>query len=489
MAAVNLQALVGRMNDVCRRTLEGAAGLTLSRTHYNIEIEHWLIKLLEPTGTDLEPILRQFDIDRTRLISDLTRTLDKLKTGNSRPPGLSPNVVALAREAWVLGSLEYGAPRVRSGHVLAALLADDNLSPMAREASAQLAKIPPDGLKQSLMKLIGDSSESEAEAAAAAADSGGAPSGAPAAAKGTAALDQYTIDLTGRAKAGKIDPVLGRDPEIRQIVDILTRRRQNNPILTGEAGVGKTAVVEGFALRVSKGDVPQALRDVDVRTLDLGLLQAGAGMKGEFENRLKSVIEEVNASPKPIILFIDEAHTLIGAGGQAGQGDAANLLKPALARGELRTIAATTWAEYKKYFERDAALARRFQVVKVEEPTEPVAIEMMRGLVGTLEKHHGIRILDEAVDRRGPAVAPLYLWPATAGQIGQPAGYRLRACEYEPERHPGRHRGSPASRRTDRRGRGHPRARSRDRRDHLEATIAEKNEEKERVDCGELGAD
>ena len=211
------------------------------------------------------------------------------------------------------------------------------------------------------------------------------------------ALGQFTIDLTALARAGKIDPILGRDSEIRQVVDILTRRRQNNPILTGEAGVGKTAVVEGFAVRVAAGEVPEALRDVTVRTLDLGLLQAGAGVRGEFENRLKSVIEEVKASPKPIILFIDEAHTLIGAGGSAGQGDAANLLKPALARGELRTIAATTWAEYKKYFEKDAALTRRFQVVKVEEPAEPVAIEMVRGLLGTLESHHKVRILDEAI--------------------------------------------------------------------------------------------
>ena len=220
---------------------------------------------------------------------------------------------------------------------------------------------------------------------------------APPGATGTTALDQFTLDLTAQARAGKIDPVLGRDQEIRQVIDILTRRRQNNPILTGEAGVGKTAVVEGFALRIATGDVPPALKDVTLRTLDLGLLQAGAGVKGEFENRLKSVIAETRASPKPIILFIDEAHTLIGAGGSAGQGDAANLLKPALARGELRTIAATTWAEYKKYVEKDAALTRRFQTVKVEEPAEAVAVAMIRGLVGTLEAHHRVRILDEAV--------------------------------------------------------------------------------------------
>jgi len=399
VAAVDLKSLVSKLNDVCRRTLEGAAGLTLSRTHYNIEIEHWLLKLLEVPNTDLTVLLRQYDIEQSRLVGDLTRVLDRLKTGNSRPPALSPHVVSLGREAWVLASLQYGAPRVRSGHLLAALVLDDSLAPLAREASPEFAKIPPDALKRDLPAIVAKSGEAETEAAAgAAAEAGAAPGTAPAAGRpGTAALDQFTIELTERARKGQIDPVLGRDPETRQIVDILTRRRQNNPILTGEAGVGKTAVVEGFALRVAAGDVPPALRNVAVRTLDLGLLQAGAGMKGEFENRLKSVIEEVKASPKPIILFIDEAHTLIGAGGQAGQGDAANLLKPALARGELRTIAATTWAEYKKYFERDAALARRFQVIKVEEPGEPAAIEMMRGLVDTLESHHKVRILDEAV--------------------------------------------------------------------------------------------
>ncbi|MCA8909295.1 MAG: type VI secretion system ATPase TssH [Rhodospirillaceae bacterium] len=400
MATVDLRALVGRFNDVCRRALEGAAGLTLSRTHYNIEIEHVLLKLLEASNTDITKILQQFEIEPGRLASDLTRTLDKLKTGNSRPPALSPHVVQLAREAWVLASLQYGAGRVRSGHMLLALLLDDDLARMARESSAQFARIPPEALKKSLAEVCEGSAEDvgspSLDAGPSAAGPGAAPGGPMGAGVGEG-LSKYTIDLTANAKAGKIDPVLGRDGEIRQIVDILTRRRQNNPILTGEAGVGKTAVVEGFALRIAAGDVPPALKDVTLRTLDLGLLQAGAGMKGEFENRLKQVIEEVNASPKPIILFIDEAHTLIGAGGQAGQGDAANLLKPALARGELRTIAATTWAEYKKYFERDAALTRRFQVVKVDEPTEPVAVAMMRGLVSTLEKHHGVRILDEAV--------------------------------------------------------------------------------------------
>ncbi|HKO08577.1 MAG TPA: type VI secretion system ATPase TssH [Alphaproteobacteria bacterium] len=392
MALVDLKALIGKLNDTCRGALEGAAGLALSRTHYNVEIEHWLLKLTEAPNTDLTAILRQYEIDASRLAAELTRTLDRVKTGNSRAPGLSPHLVTLVREAWVLASLGFGEPLIRSGHLLCALLTENSLAALMRESSAQLAKIQGEALARDLAKLTAASNERESVGKP------GGEAGAPVARRaGTAALDQFTIDLTARARDGLIDPVLGRDAEIRQITDILTRRRQNNPILTGEAGVGKTAVVEGFALKVATGDVPPALENVIVRTLDLGLLQAGAGIKGEFENRLKSVIDEVKASPTPIILFIDEAHTMIGAGGQAGQSDAANLLKPALARGELRTIAATTWAEYKKYFEKDAALARRFQVVKVEEPSDASAIEMIRGLVGTLESHHGVRILHEAV--------------------------------------------------------------------------------------------
>ncbi len=397
MVAVNLKSLVGKMNQVTRANLESAAGLCLSRTHYNIEIEHWLLKLVEVPNADIAAILRRFEVDASRLTADLTRALDRLKTGNSRPPALSPDVVELARQAWMIASVEFSAGLVRSGHVLLALLADDTLRRIAHDASDELAKITPETLRGELNGITAKSDEAGTEAAPAASGAPGAPGVRPGGPSKTPALDQFTIDLTARAKGGHIDPVLGRDNEIRQIVDILTRRRQNNPILTGEAGVGKTAVVEGFAIRIASGDVPEPLQNVALRTLDLGLLQAGAGMKGEFENRLKSVINEVKSSPTPIIIFIDEAHTMIGAGGQAGQGDAANLLKPALARGELRTIAATTWAEYKKYFERDAALARRFQVVKVEEPSEGVAINMMRGLAGVLEGHHSVRVLNEAV--------------------------------------------------------------------------------------------
>lgn len=399
MAAIDLKQLVGHLNDTCRRTLEAAAGITLSRTHYNVEIEHWLATLADRVDSDLSVILNHYEIEPGRFAADLNRSLEKLKTGNGRAPSLAPEIVELVKQAWLIASLEKGAARVRSGHLLWALVADDTLARRARDASNELMKISADQLKRDFDAVTASSAEAQEAGLAAEAGEGGAPSAAGGSPRPGAggALDQFTADLTAQARAGKIDPILGRDAEIRQMIDILTRRRQNNPILTGEAGVGKTAVVEGFALRLAAGDVPPGLQGVTLRSLDLGLLQAGAGVKGEFENRLRGVIDEVKASPKPIIVFIDEAHQLIGAGGSAGQGDAANLLKPALARGELRTIAATTWGEYKKYFEKDAALTRRFQVVKVEEPTEPVATAMIRGLVDTLEKHHNVRILDQAV--------------------------------------------------------------------------------------------
>jgi type VI secretion system protein VasG len=394
---VSLKSLIARLNDTCRSALEGAAGLCLSRTNYDVEIEHYLLKLIEGADTDLARILRHYEVNSSRLSKDLARALDQLKTGNARTPALSPRLPQWVQEAWMLASIECGESKVRSGHLALALLSNDYLARLALEISGEFNRIPGASLKERLGEITAGSAE-EREGLSLGDQrvftGDGSKPGVPGQ---TRSLDQYTIDLTARAREGRIDPVLGREFEIRQVVDILTRRRQNNPILTGEAGVGKTAVVEGFALRIAEGDVPEPLRNVSVRTLDLGLLQAGAGIKGEFENRLKSVIAEVKASPQPIILFIDEAHTMIGAGGQAGQSDAANLLKPALARGELRTIAATTWAEYKKYFEKDAALARRFQVVKVEEPTEEQAIVMMRGLTAILEKHHQVRILDESV--------------------------------------------------------------------------------------------
>ncbi|HMQ04778.1 MAG TPA: type VI secretion system ATPase TssH [Pyrinomonadaceae bacterium] len=395
---VNLKSLVGRLNDVTRGALESAAGLCLSRTNYDVEIEHILAKLLEQDDTDLHKIAHHFEVNIDRLSKDVSVALDRLKSGNSRTPGLSDRIPQWIQDAWLLASVDFGAARVRSGHLVLALLANDRFARIAREISKEFDHVSLEKLQTDLPTITADSSE--ARDAVALGEAAGVSDGSPVASGvpgKTKALDQYTEDLTAKAAAGKIDPVLGRDFEVRQIVDILTRRRQNNPILTGEAGVGKTAVVEGFALRIAEGDVPDPLKNVAVRSLDLGLLQAGAGIKGEFENRLKSVIDEVKSSPQPIIMFIDEAHTMIGAGGTAGQNDAANLLKPALARGELRTIAATTWAEYKKYFEKDAALARRFQVVKIDEPDEAKAISMMRGIADKMEAHHNVRILDEAI--------------------------------------------------------------------------------------------
>ncbi len=392
---INLKGLIGKLDDTSRRALEGAAGLCLSRTHYDVDVEHWLSKLLEMSNTDIHKICHHYGVDQSRLIRDLTRSLDRLKTGNARTPTLAPRLPLLINEAWSLASIEYGVNRVRSSHLMLALLTEDNFSRMMREVSPEIQKISPEDLHKQLPVVVAGSVEDTEQPTAGAVETAG-QTAAPA--SKAPALDQFTIDLTARARDGKVDPVLGRDVEIRQVIDILTRRRQNNPILTGEAGVGKTAVVEGLALRIAQGDVPPPLKNVVLRSLDLALLQAGAGIKGEFENRLKSVINEVKASPQPIIVFIDEAHTLIGAGGQAGQGDAANLLKPALARGEMRTIAATTWAEYKKYFEKDPALTRRFQVVKVDEPTEATAINMIRGLIDTMEQHHKVRVLDEAVE-------------------------------------------------------------------------------------------
>lgn len=394
--SLNLKSLIGKLNEATRSAMEAAAGLCLSRTHYDIEIEHYLLKAIDSSDNDIAFILKQYGVDRSRLTTELQHSLDRLKTGNARSPAFSPFLVKMLTEAWTVATIEYDATQIRTGFTLLALLSSEELSRLIRDVSKELQLIPPEPLRKDFFIVTEKSREASARTAPAAVPGEAEHPRAPGSGK-TPHLDQYTVNLTANAKAGKIDPVLGRDHEIRQVVDILMRRRQNNPILTGEAGVGKTAVVEGFALRLSHGDVPPALRNVQLHSLDLALLQAGAGVKGEFENRLKGLINEVKSSPHPIILFIDEAHTMIGAGGQAGQNDAANLLKPALARGELRTIAATTWSEYKKYFEKDAALARRFQVVKVEEPSEEQCGTMLRGIVAALEKHHSLRILDEAV--------------------------------------------------------------------------------------------
>jgi type VI secretion system protein VasG len=390
----NLKSLIGKLNSTCRKALESAAGLCLAQTHYEVDLEHFLLKLLEIPDTDFHKILRYFEINEARLIAGLTRTMEGFKSGNARTPALSPRIPRMVQEAWVVASIDFETPLIRSGHFLLSLLKAEDTRRMLTASSEALSRISLETLAEHFSDITTGSGE-EADTAAAAKPGEPESPGLPP--KGARALDQFTINLTERARRGEIDPVLGRDVEIRQMVDILIRRRQNNPILTGEAGVGKTAVVEGLALRIVEGDVPPPLKNVALHTLDLGLLQAGAGIKGEFENRLKSVISEVKASAVPIILFIDEAHTLIGAGGAAGSGDAANLLKPALARGELRTIAATTWSEYKKYFEKDAALTRRFQVVKIEEPEEEKALMMMRTVAPFLEKHHGVMITDDAL--------------------------------------------------------------------------------------------
>ncbi|PKO88309.1 MAG: type VI secretion system ATPase TssH [Betaproteobacteria bacterium HGW-Betaproteobacteria-12] len=400
--STSLKTLISKLNSTCRQAAERAASLCMGRGNYEVDLEHLLLALMEQPGSDLSTILRRCAISPTGVERELNQEVDRFKNGNTRTPVFSPHIPKLFEQAWLIASLDARLPRIRSGHLLLALLTEPELAQLACRGSKLLAKVKLEELKHNFEKMTDGSAEA-AEVAGlgsppGAAEEGGDPleQATPQAGK-TPALDQFTTNLTQRARDGKVDPVIGRDGEIRQVIDILMRRRQNNPILTGEAGVGKTAVVEGLALRIAAADVPPPLLGVDLHTLDMGLLQAGASVKGEFENRLKNVIDEVKKSPKPIILFIDEAHTMIGAGGQSGQNDAANLLKPALARGELRTIAATTWAEYKKYFEKDAAIARRFQVVKVEEPSESLAAAMLRGMVPLMEKHFAIRVMDEAV--------------------------------------------------------------------------------------------
>lgn len=400
---IDIRTLLARLNPVCKHAMELAAQQCVRQTHYNVDVEHLLLTLLETGAPDLTAVLARHQLRVDDVSAQLQRAQDQFKRGNGRTPALSPNFSPLFQEAWLLSSMLLGQQQIRSGTLLLALLEVDSLRGLLLESAPALLNIPRAALREALPAILATSAEDAGPSASASAAGGGAAAGGvpamptPAASGGPSALAQYTVDMTALARDGAIDPVRGRDAEIRQLIDVLLRRRQNNPILTGEAGVGKTAVVEGLAQRIVQGDVPPALRNVSLRSLDLALLQAGAGVRGEFENRLKSVIAEVKASPTPVILFIDEAHQLIGAGGSEGQGDAANLLKPALARGELRTIAATTWAEYKRYVERDPALARRFQVVKVEEPSEAVAVEMLRGMVQRLQAHHGVEILDAAV--------------------------------------------------------------------------------------------
>lgn len=388
MITVDIKSLLTRLNPYCTRSLEAAAGLCVSRAHYEVTVEHVLAKLLEEPQSDLPLIFRQFDLDPGRVKKGVDQSLEEFRTGNASKPVFSPVLLDWCQEAWLIASIDLTENRIRSGALLLAFLAKPTQFATGRYVDL-LRSISRDALLARFWNIVKGSVEQPSPGEEREREEG--PPGE------TTALGRFCADFTEKAGAGEIDPVFGRDREIRQMIDILARRRKNNPIVVGEAGVGKTAVVEGLALRVVEGDVPELLRDVSILGLDMGLLQAGAGIKGEFENRLKAVINEIKASPKPIILFIDEAHTLIGAGGTAGGSDAANLLKPALARGELRTVAATTWSEYKKYFEKDAALARRFQLVKLEEPSEETAVLILRGLKEKYEEAHGVVVRDDAV--------------------------------------------------------------------------------------------
>ncbi|MBI4696818.1 MAG: type VI secretion system ATPase TssH [Gammaproteobacteria bacterium] len=404
MSDISRRALFGKLNTVGYKAIEGATVFCKLRGNPYVELVHWLHQMLQLTDSDLHRIIKHFELNPARLAKDFTDALDRLPRGASSVSDLSSHVDEAVERAWVYASLVYNESQVRSGHLVVALTKTRELRQQLTAISREFEKVKPEALADGFNDIVGGSPEDGLGSAdgsqLGAAGEPGEASGAmaPAQMGKQEALARFTVDLTAQAKAGKMDPIVGRDDEIRQVIDILMRRRQNNPILTGEAGVGKTAVVEGFAQRIVAGEVPPPLKDVTLRVLDVGLLQAGASMKGEFENRLRQVIEEVQSSPKPIILFIDEAHTLVGAGGAAGTGDAANLLKPALARGTLRTVAATTWAEYKKHIEKDPALTRRFQTVQVDEPDEPKAVMMMRGLSNVMEKHHRVQVLDEALE-------------------------------------------------------------------------------------------
>ena len=399
MADISRTALFGKLTPLAYQAIESATTFCRMRGNPYVELVHWFHQLLQHNDSDLQRIVRHFELDPARLARDFTRTLDGLPRGATSVTDLSSHVEDAVERGWVWGTLKFGEHRVRSGHLVVGLLKTKGLRAALAGISEEFSRIQPDSLVDRWEEIVGDSAEAgEVGAPPAAGDESAGQGPVPPAQMGRQeALQRYTVDMTEQARQGRIDPIIGRDDEIRQMVDILMRRRQNNPILTGEAGVGKTAVVEGFATRIAQGDVPPPLRDVALRSLDVGLLQAGASAKGEFENRLRQVIEEVQASERPIILFIDEAHTLVGAGGAAGTGDAANLLKPALARGNLRTIGATTWTEYKKYIEKDPALTRRFQAVQVPEPDEEKAVAMMRRLASSLENHHRILVRDEAL--------------------------------------------------------------------------------------------
>ncbi|WP_454902612.1 type VI secretion system ATPase TssH [Variovorax gossypii] len=403
MSEISRTALFGKLNSLAYKAIEGATVFCKMRGNPYVELEHWFAQLLQAQDSDLHRVIQHYGLDVSVIAKDMTAALDRLPRGATAISDFSPHIENAIERAWTYATLQFGEAQVRTGYILVGMLKTQSLRNPLFGLSKQFEKVKVEDLADNFAKICDASPESQMRAQDGTGMGSGAPgedSGAmaPAAMGKGDALKKFAVDLTEKAKKGEMDPVTGRDEEIRQIVDILMRRRQNNPLLTGEAGVGKTAVVEGFAQRLARGDVPPQLKDVKLLTLDIGLLQAGASMKGEFEQRLRQVIDEVQSSPTPIILFIDEIHTLVGAGGAAGTGDAANLLKPALARGNLRTIGATTWAEYKKYIEKDPALTRRFQVVQVPEPDETKAILMLRGVASVLEKHHRVQLLDEAIE-------------------------------------------------------------------------------------------
>ena len=404
MSEISRIALFGKLNKLGYQAVESATVFCKMRGNPYVEVVHWMHQIMNVQDSDIHRIIQHYDLDPGKIASEMTRALDMLPRGASTISDLSDHLMDSMERGWVWGSLLYSSNQVRTGHLFLGMLKTPALRNILSSISKELASVGADDLADNFMEVTNGSPEERLVPQDGTHTGGGAAPGeasdaiAPAQMGKEEALEQFCTDMTEQARNGEIDPIVGRDEEIRQIIDVLMRRRQNNPILTGEAGVGKTAVVEGFALRIARGDVPPAMKDVRLLMLDVGLLQAGASMKGEFENRLKSVIEEVQASTVPIILFIDETHTLIGAGGAAGTGDAANLLKPALARGTLRTVGATTWAEYKKYIEKDPALARRFQVVVVDEPSIPKAILMMRGIASMLENHHQVQVLDEGIE-------------------------------------------------------------------------------------------
>jgi type VI secretion system protein VasG len=403
MSEISRTALFGKLNALAYKAIEGATVFCKMRGNPYVELEHWFAQLLQAQDSDLHRVIQHYGLDVSVIAKDMTAALDRLPRGATAISDFSPHIENAIERAWTYATLQFGEAQVRTGYLVVGMLKTQGLRNPLFNLSKQFEKVKLEDLCENFAKICDASPEAQMRAQDGTGMGSGAPGEdtgamAPAAMGKGDALKKFAVDLTEKAKKGEMDPVTGRDEEIRQIVDILMRRRQNNPLLTGEAGVGKTAVVEGFAQRLARGDVPPQLKDVKLLTLDIGLLQAGASMKGEFEQRLRQVIDEVQSSPTPIILFIDEIHTLVGAGGAAGTGDAANLLKPALARGNLRTIGATTWAEYKKYIEKDPALTRRFQVVQVPEPDETKAILMLRGVASVLEKHHRVQLLDEAIE-------------------------------------------------------------------------------------------